>query len=153
MFGPLLEVAVSKKCTPLWREAHLEVKTRASQNQGHQCHNKSIFLVQFCIPLRDGCTGRFYLPVFFAPQVRVMPSSHHALPNNSRLQHFFQFFISPLWGECAFLWSARGPTHHSAAGFLSAISVSTSVFIPHGLVHFFQELFEVITLLLTVLCL
>ena len=25
-FGPLLEVEVSKKCTPLWREAHLEVK-------------------------------------------------------------------------------------------------------------------------------
>ena len=26
-FGPLLEVAMSKKCTPLWREAHFEVKT------------------------------------------------------------------------------------------------------------------------------
>jgi len=25
-FGPLLEVATSKKCTPLWREAHFEVK-------------------------------------------------------------------------------------------------------------------------------
>ena len=25
-FGPLLEVAMSKKCTLLWREAHLEVK-------------------------------------------------------------------------------------------------------------------------------
>ena len=24
--GPLLEVAMSKKCTPLWREAHLKVK-------------------------------------------------------------------------------------------------------------------------------
>ena len=24
--GPLLEVAVSKKCTPLWREAHFQVK-------------------------------------------------------------------------------------------------------------------------------
>ena len=24
--GPLLEVAMSKKCTPLWREAHVEVK-------------------------------------------------------------------------------------------------------------------------------
>ena len=24
--GPLLEVAMSKKCTPLWREAHLQVK-------------------------------------------------------------------------------------------------------------------------------
>ena len=26
MLGPLLEVEVSKKCTPLWREAHFEVK-------------------------------------------------------------------------------------------------------------------------------
>ena len=26
MFGPLLEVAMSKKCMPLWREAHFEVK-------------------------------------------------------------------------------------------------------------------------------
>ena len=25
-FGPLLEVAMSKKCTPLWHEAHFEVK-------------------------------------------------------------------------------------------------------------------------------
>ena len=27
MLGPLLEVEMSKKCTPLWREAHFEVKT------------------------------------------------------------------------------------------------------------------------------
>ena len=26
MYGPLLEVQMSKKCTPLWREAHFEVK-------------------------------------------------------------------------------------------------------------------------------
>jgi len=26
LVGPLLEVAMSKKCTPLWREAHFEVK-------------------------------------------------------------------------------------------------------------------------------
>ena len=25
-FGPLLEVKMMKKCTPLWREAHVEVK-------------------------------------------------------------------------------------------------------------------------------
>ena len=25
--GPLLEVKMSKKCTPLWREAHFEVKS------------------------------------------------------------------------------------------------------------------------------
>ena len=27
MFGRLLDVAMSKKCTPLWREAHFEVKS------------------------------------------------------------------------------------------------------------------------------
>ena len=26
LFGALFEVAMSKKCTPLWREAHFEVK-------------------------------------------------------------------------------------------------------------------------------
>ena len=26
MLGPLLEAEMSKKCTPLWREAHFEVK-------------------------------------------------------------------------------------------------------------------------------
>ena len=26
MYGPLLEVQMSKKCTPLWREAHVQVK-------------------------------------------------------------------------------------------------------------------------------
>ena len=26
ILGPLLEVAMSKKCTPLWREAHFQVK-------------------------------------------------------------------------------------------------------------------------------
>ena len=27
ILGPLLEVAMSKKCTPLWREAHFQVKS------------------------------------------------------------------------------------------------------------------------------
>ena len=33
MVGPLLEVAMSKKRTPLWREAHFEVK----MYKPHQC--------------------------------------------------------------------------------------------------------------------
>jgi len=32
-FGPLLEVEMSKKCTPLWREAHFQVKIYKT----HQC--------------------------------------------------------------------------------------------------------------------
>ena len=32
--GPLLEVEMSKKCTPLWREAHFEVKMLKTQGVG-----------------------------------------------------------------------------------------------------------------------
>ena len=32
--GPLLEVAMSKKCTPLWREAHFEVKMYKTPRSG-----------------------------------------------------------------------------------------------------------------------
>ena len=35
--GPLLEVAMSKKCTPLWREAHFQVKMRThTDTQTHR---------------------------------------------------------------------------------------------------------------------
>ena len=34
MIGPLLEVEVSKKCTPLWREAHFEVKMYKTHHAG-----------------------------------------------------------------------------------------------------------------------
>ena len=37
MFGPLLEVQMSKKCTPLWREAHFEVKMHKTH------HGRSTF--------------------------------------------------------------------------------------------------------------
>ena len=33
-FGPLLEVEMSKKCTPLWREAHFEVKMYKTHHFG-----------------------------------------------------------------------------------------------------------------------
>ena len=32
MVGPLLEVEMSKKCTPLWREAHFQVKMYKAQH-------------------------------------------------------------------------------------------------------------------------
>ena len=33
MFGPLLEVQMSKKCTPLWREARFQVKMYKTQKR------------------------------------------------------------------------------------------------------------------------
>ena len=35
MFGPLLEVEMSKKCTPLWREAHFQVKMYKTHHVRH----------------------------------------------------------------------------------------------------------------------
>ena len=35
MLGALLEVAMSKKCTPLWREAHLQVKMHNTPCSDH----------------------------------------------------------------------------------------------------------------------
>ena len=36
--GPLLEVAMSKKCTPLWREAHFQVKMYTYRHTDTQTH-------------------------------------------------------------------------------------------------------------------
>ena len=50
--GPLLEVAMSKKCTPLWREAHFEVKMCKT----HHCRTavvaRNTFPSQKCKKLR-----------------------------------------------------------------------------------------------------
>ena len=47
-FGPLLEVLVSKKCTPLWREAHFEVKmykTLQLRNTFRSCAVEKVYAV------------------------------------------------------------------------------------------------------------
>ena len=66
-FGPLLEVAMSKKCTPLWREAHFQVKSvkkwrsrttsggsdvRKSVEKVHAVVARSTFRSQKCKKLR-----------------------------------------------------------------------------------------------------
>ena len=48
ILGPLLEVEMSKKCTPLWREAHFEVKmykTHHSQTTFGSCDVEKVHAV------------------------------------------------------------------------------------------------------------
>ena len=52
MFGPLLEVAMLKKCMPLWREAHLEVKMHKTP----QC--RSTFWKFKCRKSARHCCGK-----------------------------------------------------------------------------------------------
>ena len=58
--GPLLEVAMSKKCTPLWREAHLEVKMHKTPQP--RDHFLEVAMSKKCTPLwREAhLEGRMY---------------------------------------------------------------------------------------------
>ena len=64
--GPLLEVAMSKKCTPLWREAHFQVKMYKTH------HSRTTFGssdVEKCTPLwRE---AHFQVKMYKAPHVRA----------------------------------------------------------------------------------
>ena len=52
-FGPLLEVAMSKKCTPLWREAHFQVKMYKTH------HSRTTFAGSDVVSKNDGRHGTF----------------------------------------------------------------------------------------------
>ena len=49
MVGPLLEVAMSKKCTPLWREAHFE-DHNGVQHLNFQKWSEVAVFCTFCLP-------------------------------------------------------------------------------------------------------
>ena len=86
MLGPLLEVAMSKKCTPLWREAHLEVKIF----KAHQVRTTS---------------GSWDVEKVHAVVARSTFASEKA-KSTSRSDHFLEVEMSkectPLWREAHF---------------------------------------------------
>ena len=47
MYGPFLEVQMSKKCTPLWREAHFEVKMLKTQGVRTTFAGSDVALLRF----------------------------------------------------------------------------------------------------------
>ena len=86
-FGPLLEVEMSKKCTPLWREAHFEVKMYKTHWQ---------------------CSDHFWkfrsVEKVHAVVARSTFRSQN-VQNTRRSDHFWKFrcpFASPLWREAQF---------------------------------------------------
>jgi len=66
MAGPLLEVAISKKCTPLWREAHFEVKMRKTPIVGPLLE---VAMSKKCTPL--WCEAHVHVKMYKAPHVRA----------------------------------------------------------------------------------
>ena len=82
MFGPLLEVAMSKKCTLSWREAHLQVKKLKAH------HVRTTFGKLRCLKSARGCGAKHI-------------SSSKNVQNTTWTRHFWTF-------RCRFAWQAQG---------------------------------------------
>ena len=81
MYGPLLEVEMSKKCTPLWREAHFQVKMYKTH------HVRTIF------------GGSDVEKVYAVVARSTFPKSKCA-QNTPCTDHFWRF-------RCRFAWQAQ----------------------------------------------
>ena len=84
--GPLLEVAMSKKCTPLWREAHFEVENVQSTHQGFG-------------PLLEVQMSKKCTPLWREAHFEVKMYKTHRGSD-----HFWRF-------RCRFAWQAQGIVH------------------------------------------
>ena len=84
ILGPLLEVQMSKKCTPLWREAHFEVK-------------------MYKTPQRRTAFGSSDVEKVHAVVARSIFASQKC-KKLTGTEHFWTF-------RCAFAWQAQGIVH------------------------------------------
>ena len=84
MLGPLLEVEMSKKCTPLWREAHFEVK-------------------MYKTPQLRTTFGSCDVEKVHAVVARSTFRSQN-VQNTTCSRHFWRF-------RCPFAWQAQGIVH------------------------------------------
>ena len=130
--GPLLEVAMSKKCTPLWREAHLEGPQRRALFR-HRNFQKWSEVAVFCTfwlqnVLRSKCTkthqcgfstfGSSDVEKVHAVVARsTFPSQN--VQNTTCSRHFWRFRMlekcTPLWREAHFQVKMYKTPHVRAA--------------------------------------
>ena len=96
-FGPLLYVAMSKKCTPLWREAHLHVKM-------YKTHQVRTTFVRCDVEKVHAVVAR---STFRSQNVQNTPCSHRFW----RLRCRVSKKCTPLWRE-AHIQVKMYKTHH-----------------------------------------
>ena len=84
MLGPLLEVAMSKKCTPLWREAHFQVKM-------YKAHQPRTTFGSCDVEKVHAVVARSTFP-------------SQIVQNTTCSRHFWRF-------RCRFAWQAQGIVH------------------------------------------
>ena len=84
--GPLLEVEMSKKCTPLWREAHFEVKMLKAQGFRTTFGGSDVASLRF--------TTLHYITLHYTP---LHCTTLHYLPLPSATFHYTPLHSTPLY--------------------------------------------------------
>ena len=117
MLGPLLEVEMSKKCTPLWREAHFEVKMyKTHQLSDHSWKLRCRKSVRRCGAKhisKSKCTkhthcrttfGSWDVEKVYAVVARSTFRGSKCTKHYHVRDHFWRF-------KCCFAWQAQGIVH------------------------------------------
>ena len=119
MFGPLLEIEMSKKCTPLWREAHFKVKMQKNTpcsdqfrtlrclKSARRCGAKYISKSKCTKRIRFGPLLEVEMSKKCTPLWREVGRSKFRSQNvqNMTCSHHFWTF------RCRFAWQAQGIMH------------------------------------------
>ena len=125
--GPLLEVAMSKECTPLWREAHFEVKiykTHQAQSTFGSCDVEKVHAVVARRTSKSKCTkhtsvgpllevemskkctllwreAHFEVKMYKAPHVRATFGGSDVVSRGRRKGLCTVSKVSKTWGSCS----------------------------------------------------
>jgi hypothetical protein len=105
--GPVLEVEMSKKCTPLWREARLEVKMHKAHH-ARRCSAKHISKSQcekhyMLGPLLEVAMSKKCTPLWREAyfENKIYKTRHVRTTFGSLDDHFWKF-------RCRFAWQVQG---------------------------------------------
>ena len=90
MYGPLLEVQMSKKCTPLWRDAHFEVKMLKAPGVRTTFGGSDVASLRF---------ASLHYTTLHYPSLHYTPLHYitlHYLPLHSATLNYTTFHYTPL---------------------------------------------------------
>ena len=100
--GPLLEVAMSKKCTPLWREAHFQVKMYSCDvEKVHAVVARSTFPSQNVQSTRG---ADHFWQLSCRKSARRCGAKHISKSKCTKHKGFGPLLEVPMWKKCTPLW-------------------------------------------------
>ena len=141
-FGPFLEVAMSKKCTPLWREAHFQVKMlQNTPGPDHFWQLRCRKSARRCGALSHTSHTTLSQTIFHTPSL-THPLSPTIFQTPSFTHHFVTHHLShTIFDTPSFthhfvthtIFDTPSFTHHFVTHHLSHTTLSHTIFVTHHL--------------------